>query len=172
MRQGHPLQILCVCCGASFVPAAGAAAPHLAAGGRITLAVDTIPQEVVSHPCAALPMWAARKWGGKKKNKKVANGERRENPRERRRARVCQLLCGFPVYAPFTHTPHQQTHSSERTHSFRSTKKKMGAAGHSINVLIREAAIGSGLGLAGALVWLFTVTMPVNSKMLAWTPKK
>ena len=39
--------------------------------------------------------------------------------------------------------------------------------GHSVNVLIKEAVIGTGLGLVGAIVWYLSVQMPTANKMLA-----
>ena len=39
--------------------------------------------------------------------------------------------------------------------------------GHSVNVLMKEAVIGSGLGLVSAIIWYLTIQMPTANKMLA-----
>jgi len=44
--------------------------------------------------------------------------------------------------------------------------------GHSVNVLMREAVYGTGVGLVAALGWYFSITKPVQDKITAYYEKK
>ena len=43
--------------------------------------------------------------------------------------------------------------------------------GHSVSLLVREAAIGSALGLGCAMVWLLTITKPVQARITDYYKK-
>ena len=77
------------------------------------------------------------------------------------------ILDGSRSFFIFTYRRFKPPHDTDRQPNL-----TMGAAGHSVNILIKEAFIGTGLGLVGAIAWLVSVTMPVNAKMLAYSNKK
>ena len=49
--------------------------------------------------------------------------------------------------------------------------KDIMVVGHSVSVLVKEAAIGSALGLVAAFGWLFTITMPVQARITDYYAK-